>query len=80
MDQGGLGGGVTHPVSVITEKTEVWVLVNAHGNQTGNICDLLRANRERLICPDFGVRSCKCGDALDRREEDLSDVGAALCY
>ena len=76
MDQGGLGRGVGHAVGVVTEQTEVGILVDTHGDQTLDVGNLLGAGLQGLVLPDFRVGGTEGGDTLEGGEEDTADVGA----
>lgn len=78
VDQGGLGGRETHAVGVVTEQTEVGILVDTHRDQALDVGNLLGTLGGGLVLPDLGVGGSESGDTLKGGEEDATDVGAAI--
>lgn len=66
MEERGLG--VFEFLGDVASETEIWVLVDSAGDQTGDIGDFAKYVRERV-----GERRC----GLDGCEVDLSNVIAA---
>lgn len=76
MNQSGLWRGVLHAVGVVSNKSEVGVLVNTHGNEALDLAKRLGSDSGGLVRPNLGVRCRKSSNTLHRGEEDLADVGA----
>lgn len=78
MNQRGLRRRERHAVGVVAQQPEVRILVDAHGDQAGDIGDLLVPVGLGLVGPDLGVGGGEGGDALDGGEEDAADVGTFI--
>ena len=76
VDQSRLRRREPHAVGVFAQKSEVRVLINAHGDQTGDVGDRLGSVLLGLFGPQLGVRSRERSDTLHRGEEQPADVGA----